>query len=714
MSVSCHIALYLSLFLSLPIATAVAQQRLHSVMVPYDSKEKAARQDQQQSVYALSTDGGWRFSRTSATVKRPREFYKTTFSDSEWPLTDRPAAQGVYRKWIDLPAGWKGRDIFLSVKGITSPVVWINGERVEETTKYGDDIIVDITEHASSGKNLLALELSHTGTSSLFLYSKPAVHIRDFTLTAQLSPDFQTASLTADTYIQFEERTGKQRADLEITLLDPSGREIAVSPKTTLVSAAIGRGIKSLMQRVTGNERDLSVKQGSWQTQISQPQLWSAEVPVQYTVLFTLYNEQNEVTEILSSRLAFRKTEMVNGRFLVNGKPTELKGLRRTVSPAEPADSLRQEILRMKQHHVNAVFIGTGEHSVWRRLGDELGLYVLDSEKSPGIPAWPDASILNDPAEAASLKKQYEWITASPVHLAAGQIRVKNGYSFTDLAQFRIRWVLSGDGHMLQDGTLNNVKLAPGDSTIWSVPLPQQTLQTGVRYYLDLEFTADNGVLSRLQLPFPYQPVPGGNHYPADTIPDIYMLQNDDEVTFIGKDFHIGFDKSRGTISSLAYDNEQLIDTAGREQEAVQFEVTTLSSKTVRLDVAGEPGNKRYTVLGNGTIAVEMTAPAADTASIGIVLSPTIRQVEWLGRGPHAHHPRQAAGAFVGLYHAGMEDAAFSEVYRIKFTGARKALLVRSDRPLRMQLTALPDGTGTLLQLGAVSGQVSFTLTPGP
>src|SRR5690606_20797337 len=109
MSVSCHIALYLFLFWSLPIATAVAQQRLHSVMVPYDSKEKAARQDQQQSLYALRMEGGWKFSRTSATVKRPREFYKTTFNDREWPLTDRPAAQGVYRKWVDLPAGWLGR-----------------------------------------------------------------------------------------------------------------------------------------------------------------------------------------------------------------------------------------------------------------------------------------------------------------------------------------------------------------------------------------------------------------------------------------------------------------------------------------------------------------------------------------------------------------------------------------------------------------------------
>ncbi|MFC7310871.1 glycoside hydrolase family 2 TIM barrel-domain containing protein, partial [Streptomyces monticola] len=66
-----------------------------------------------------------------------------------------------------------------------------------------------------------------------------------------------------------------------------------------------------------------------FQATVQQPHLWTAETPYLYTVLITLKDKNDQITEVLSSKFGFRKVEIKDSRLWVNGKPVLLKGVNR-------------------------------------------------------------------------------------------------------------------------------------------------------------------------------------------------------------------------------------------------------------------------------------------------------------------------------------------------------------------------------------------------
>src|SRR5690606_6858816 len=118
----------------------------------------------------------------------------------------------------------------------------------------------------------------------------------------------------------------------------------------------------------------------------------------------------------------------------------------------------------------------------------------------------------------------------------------------------------------VQQGVLPPLNLAPGDSSILRVPIKQPLLAPGASYHLQLsvkstkdERWAPKGtVVATEQFEMPYRaPVQVAYLDTVTTLPDIIVLQKEDEVTLIGKEFHVGFNRNNGMISSLAYRNNQ-------------------------------------------------------------------------------------------------------------------------------------------------------------
>lgn len=58
---------------------------------------------------------------------------------------------------------------------------------------------------------------------------------------------------------------------------------------------------------------------------ISNPEKWTAETPVLYTLIATLKNGSN-TTEVIPVKVGFRKIELKNAQILVNGQPVLFKG----------------------------------------------------------------------------------------------------------------------------------------------------------------------------------------------------------------------------------------------------------------------------------------------------------------------------------------------------------------------------------------------------
>lgn len=112
---------------------------------------------------------------------------------------------------------------------------------------------------------------------------------------------------------------------------------------------------------------------------ISNPEKWTAETPYLYRLVVSLNGNQ-----FTTHRVGFRVIELKDGLIKVNGKRVVFKGANRhehhpTEGRAVPYEFMRQDLLLMKTHNINA--IRTSHQPSDPRLydlADELGFWVMD------------------------------------------------------------------------------------------------------------------------------------------------------------------------------------------------------------------------------------------------------------------------------------------------------------------------------------------------
>jgi beta-galactosidase len=91
---------------------------------------------------------------------------------------------------------------------------------------------------------------------------------------------------------------------------------------------------------------------------------------------------------------------------------------------------------------------------------------VVFSDRSPK-PHYPE------------MKRAYQWIGIEADDLAAGKVRIRNKYAFTNLDKFKAGWALSEDGKTIEEGSWGTLHLAPGAESILIVPFRQFTPKPG-------------------------------------------------------------------------------------------------------------------------------------------------------------------------------------------------------------------------------------------
>jgi beta-galactosidase len=120
------------------------------------------------------------------------------------------------------------------------------------------------------------------------------------------------------------------------------------------------------------------------EAKIKNPAKWTAETPELYTLVLTLNDTNGNVVEADSCKIGFRKIEIRDGVFLINGQPVKLRGVNRhEIDPdtgyAMSDARMRQDITLMKQANINAVrTCHYPDDPRWYDLCDRYGIYVLD------------------------------------------------------------------------------------------------------------------------------------------------------------------------------------------------------------------------------------------------------------------------------------------------------------------------------------------------
>jgi len=362
--------------------------------------------------FISSLDGTWRFkleatespaaSLTEGQAPHPVEsaktfepFYESSYEEnadwhdmnvpSNWEMAGySPAtywnpdkASAEFRRTFTVPASWEGRLIKINFYGVQNGAeVWVNGQPVSVTepswgrANYHESgwtaWQADITPVAKFGENnLLAIRVTKLTKSApldsgdyyflggvyrpVTLFSVPATHISDLTITTHLLPG--------------------NKAQVKV------------------VAAVAGSDLSSISIKLEGQDAVAAVvKDGSAElTQIvSRPKLWSAEYPNLYGLDVALKDAGGKAVESLTRRVGIREVTIKNGILLVNGQIVKLAGIcRHDVSATEGCavwpDLWRKDLTLMKAANINSVRTshypyGTGFYD----MCDEMGFYVID------------------------------------------------------------------------------------------------------------------------------------------------------------------------------------------------------------------------------------------------------------------------------------------------------------------------------------------------
>jgi len=313
---------------------------------------------------------------------------------------------GLYRRWVDVPAGFAGKTVLWHFDGVYDGAeVFVNGQRVGYHESGFTAFDIDVTKALKPGqRNLMAVRVyKTTSTSNLergsfwclggiyretYLVALPPLHVEDVTVVTDLDDQYKDATLKSTVRV-----TGPPGADFHLTceLYSLDGVKVA-TPLMTMGEAVnvtfalhpngeVLRTPDVVLPGGIGTDGSVTV---TFSAPVTAPKLWSAEKPNLYYVFYRLSDGNQTVVERVQDRIGFRKIEIKGGVFMVNGVPVKMAGVCRheEFSPLGHAlneDCWKTDIALMKAANINAVRTAHYEHAErFLELCDEAGFYVLD------------------------------------------------------------------------------------------------------------------------------------------------------------------------------------------------------------------------------------------------------------------------------------------------------------------------------------------------
>lgn len=391
---------------------------IHTSFFAHSDMQSARSGSKESSDRYLSMNGKWKFNWVADADKRPDDFYRTDYDDSAWDMLYVPALWelngygdpvylnvgyawrghfeeappavpvkdnhvGSYRRVIDLPENWDGKQVIAHFGSVTSCIyLWVNGRFAGYAEDSKTAAEFDITPYIYKGKNLIAFQVFRWSDGSwcedqdfwrlsgvardCYLYSRNAkAHLDDIRVTADLVNDYRDGHLLIDT-----KTTGN--VELNHRLLDADGKEVW-----------------------RGTEADITLK---------NVKAWTAETPYLYTLETTVKerpekkkisngNDNRNVAdnvETICTKVGFRHVEILPNKGIgggtqltLNGKPILIKGVNRHEMDPDGGyivskERMIEDIRLMKRFNINAVRTSHyPDDPVWYDLCDEYGLYVV-------------------------------------------------------------------------------------------------------------------------------------------------------------------------------------------------------------------------------------------------------------------------------------------------------------------------------------------------
>ncbi|MGB6152762.1 MAG: glycoside hydrolase family 2 TIM barrel-domain containing protein, partial [Pricia sp.] len=285
---------------------------------------------------------------------------------------------GSYLRSFKIPENWEEKDIFLHFGGVSGAMyVWVNGQKVGYNEGSKTPAEFNITPYLREGPNTLAVQVLRWSDASyledqdfwrlsgierdVYLYATNRTTIKDYRAVADLENDYSDGKLSLS--FEIANSGKKNKGSVEVRLLDGE-KEIYAETKNTDFPSD---GTVLTFEKAIPNIKP-----------------WNAEKPHLYSLLFILKDKKGNTTEAISSRIGFRKIEIKNNQFLVNGQPVLIKGVNlhdhhETTGHVITEAITLKDMEIMKRNNLNAIRCSHyPKNPFFYRMADKYGFYVVD------------------------------------------------------------------------------------------------------------------------------------------------------------------------------------------------------------------------------------------------------------------------------------------------------------------------------------------------
>ena len=297
----------------------------------------------------------------------------------EVPMDINPT--GAYRTSFTLPKDWKGKQVFLRFEKVASgSFVWVNGKEVGYNEGAQEPAEYNITPYLKAGKNTLAVLVlkycdgyylegqDYWRLAGIFddvtLYASPQARIWDYQVITDFGPDYRDSDLSLAVEVKgYELESGSYKVRASVSR---DGRGVA-----RMESASFTLG--------SGSSRTLRMA-----ARVTAPEKWSSETPVLYKLEMELVDASGKVVDAMSKRMGFKKTEIRDGVFYLNGVPIKVSAQCSHMQHPELGHAMDEATIRkdmeiLKRFNFNGV--RTSHYppvNEYLDLADEYGLFIID------------------------------------------------------------------------------------------------------------------------------------------------------------------------------------------------------------------------------------------------------------------------------------------------------------------------------------------------
>ncbi|QJC22114.1 glycoside hydrolase family 2 TIM barrel-domain containing protein [Arcanobacterium buesumense] len=366
----------------------------HSYMLSFSTMDQALLRQREEVTDFIDLSGEWNFQLydnpfriddvflseiddQSTTVNIPHMwqfdgFGKLQYTDEGYPFpvdppfvpSDNPTA--LYQREIHISEISEGRRYIIRFDGVESYFeLYCNGHSIGFSKGSRLSAEFDLTDYLKVGTNLLVVKVSQFSDATyiedqdmwwasgifrpVWMYSRPAVHLRDFFISAEM--------VSENSY----------RLHLKCDLSQAKG---GLKVRWSVFDAG-----EIVASDVMDADENLSIP-------LSDVHNWNPEKPYLYLLTLELF-DGDCLQEVVSHRFGFRDIRIVDGAILLNGRYFKMHGVNRHDFDSEKGravsyDLIRADLQMIKDHNINAVRTAHYPNDPrFYEICDEIGLMVV-------------------------------------------------------------------------------------------------------------------------------------------------------------------------------------------------------------------------------------------------------------------------------------------------------------------------------------------------